>query len=53
MRPTDQTHSPLGSLDQWEDFLKQRYPQSDYAARAESIAYRVGQQIPVYGNDRE
>jgi outer membrane protein assembly factor BamD (BamD/ComL family) len=33
--------------------LKQKYPQSDYAARAASIAYRVQQQIPVYGNDRE
>jgi outer membrane protein assembly factor BamD (BamD/ComL family) len=33
--------------------LKQRYPQSDYAARAASIAYRVQQQVPVYGNDRE
>jgi outer membrane protein assembly factor BamD (BamD/ComL family) len=33
--------------------LKQRFPQSDYAARAASIAYRVQQQIPVYGNDRE
>ena len=33
--------------------LKQRYPDSDYAARAASIAYRVQQQIPVYGNDRE
>ena len=33
--------------------LKQRYPQSDYAARAASIAYRVQQQIPIYGNDRE
>ena len=33
--------------------MKQRYPQSDYAARAESIAYRVQQNIPVYGNDRE
>jgi outer membrane protein assembly factor BamD (BamD/ComL family) len=33
--------------------LKQHYPQSDYAARAASIAYRVQQQIPVYGNDRE
>jgi TolA-binding protein len=33
--------------------LKQRYPQSDYAARAASIAYRVSQQIPVYGNDRD
>jgi outer membrane protein assembly factor BamD (BamD/ComL family) len=33
--------------------LKQRYPQSDYAARAASIAYRVQQNIPVYGNDRD
>jgi outer membrane protein assembly factor BamD (BamD/ComL family) len=33
--------------------LKQRYPQSDFAARAASIAYRVAQGIPVYGNDRE
>jgi len=33
--------------------LKQKYPQSDFAARAASIAYRVQQQIPVYGNDRE
>jgi hypothetical protein len=33
--------------------LKQRFPQSDYAARAAAIAYRVQQQIPVYGNDRD
>jgi outer membrane protein assembly factor BamD (BamD/ComL family) len=33
--------------------LKQKYPQSEYAARAASIAYRVQQQIPIYGNDRE
>jgi hypothetical protein len=33
--------------------LKQRYPQSDFAARAASIAYRVAQEIPVYGNDRD
>jgi outer membrane protein assembly factor BamD (BamD/ComL family) len=33
--------------------LKQRYPQTDYAARAASIAYRVQQGIPVYGNDRD
>ena len=33
--------------------LKQRYPQSDYALRAASIAYRVQQQIPIYGNDRD
>ncbi len=33
--------------------LKQRYPQSDFTARAASIAYRVAQGIPVYGNDRD
>jgi TolA-binding protein len=33
--------------------LKQRYAESDFAARAASIAYRVQQEIPVYGNDRE
>lgn len=33
--------------------MKQRYPQSDYTARAASIAYRVQQQVPVYGNDRD
>ena len=33
--------------------VQKRYPQSDYAARAASIAYRVQQQIPVYGNDRD
>jgi outer membrane protein assembly factor BamD (BamD/ComL family) len=39
----------LGLADQ----LKKRYPESDYTARAASIAYRVQQGIPVYGNDRE
>jgi hypothetical protein len=33
--------------------MKQKYPQSEYAARAASIAYRVQQHIPVYGNDRD
>lgn len=33
--------------------MKQKYPQSDYTARAASIAYRVQQDIPIYGNDRE
>lgn len=35
------------------DELKQRYPKSDYAARATSIAFRVAQGIPVYGSDRD
>ena len=33
--------------------MKQKYPQSDYTARAATIAYRVQQQIPVYGSDRD
>ncbi len=35
------------------DFMKQRFAQSDFTARAASIAYKVSQDIPVYGNDRE
>jgi outer membrane protein assembly factor BamD (BamD/ComL family) len=33
--------------------MKQKYPQSDYTARAASIAFRVQQDVPIYGNDRE
>lgn len=33
--------------------LKAKYPQTDYAARAVSIAFRVQQGIPIYGNDRD
>jgi hypothetical protein len=33
--------------------LQQQYPGSDYAARAASIAFRVAQGIPIYGNDRD
>jgi hypothetical protein len=33
--------------------LKAKYPQSDFAARAASIAYRVQQGIPVFGSDRD
>jgi hypothetical protein len=33
--------------------LKERYPKTDYAARAESIAFRVAQGIPIYGSDRD
>jgi hypothetical protein len=35
------------------DELKQKYPQSDFAARAASIAFRVAQGIPIYGSDRQ
>lgn len=33
--------------------LKDKYPDSDYAARAASIAYKVQQGIPIFGNDRD
>lgn len=33
--------------------LKAKFPNSDYAARAASIAFRVSQGIPVYGSDRD
>jgi hypothetical protein len=33
--------------------LKTKYPQSDYAARAASVAFRVSQGIPLFGNDRD
>src|SRR3981081_1550105 len=33
--------------------LTERYPKTDYAARAESIAFRVAQGIPIYGSDRD
>ncbi len=35
------------------DDLRAKYPQSDYAARAQSIAFRVAQGIPIYGSDRD
>jgi hypothetical protein len=33
--------------------LQDRYAQSDFAARAASIAYRVKQGIAIYGSDRD
>lgn len=33
--------------------LKEKYPKTDFAARAESIAFRVAQGIPIYGSDRD
>jgi len=33
--------------------MKQKYPTSDFTARAASVAYRVQQGIPVYGSDRD
>jgi hypothetical protein len=34
------------------DRLQREFPKSDYAARAASVAFRVAQGLPVYGNDR-
>jgi hypothetical protein len=33
--------------------LAAKYPQSDYTARAASVAFRVSQGIPIYGSDRQ
>ncbi|MGF7180990.1 hypothetical protein [Tunturiibacter psychrotolerans] len=33
--------------------LKGRYPKSEFAARGESLAFRVSQGIPIYGSDRD
>ena len=33
--------------------LKDRYPKTDYAARGQSIAFRVSQGISIYGSDRD
>lgn len=33
--------------------LKEKYSQSDFTARAASIAYKVQQEIPIFGNDRD
>jgi hypothetical protein len=35
------------------DQLRAKYANSDYAARGASLAYRVAQGIPVFGNDRD
>ena len=33
--------------------MKSKYPQSDYTARAASIAYKIQQGVAIYGNDRD
>jgi hypothetical protein len=33
--------------------LAEKYPKSDFTPRAQAIAYRIQQQIPIYGNDRD
>lgn len=33
--------------------IQAKFPDSDFTARAQAIAYRVQQNIPIYGNDRD
>jgi hypothetical protein len=33
--------------------LKDKFPQSDYTARAATIVFKLDEGVPVYGNDRE
>jgi len=33
--------------------LKEKFPQSDYAARAMVLVYKLDEGVPVYGNDRQ
>jgi hypothetical protein len=35
------------------DQIKAKYPQADFTARALSIAFKVQQGVPIYGNDRD
>jgi inositol oxygenase len=45
MKPTDEKRAPLGSLDEWEDFLKQQYPETPYDAG------KVASSKPSVGTD--
>jgi hypothetical protein len=42
-----------GFAKQFADRLAAKYGQTDWAARAASLIYKVQQQIPIYGSDRE
>ena len=33
--------------------LKDKFPESDYTARAEALVFKLDQGIPVYGIDRQ
>jgi hypothetical protein len=33
--------------------LKDKFPQTDYAARAAALVYKIDEGIPVYGIDRD
>jgi hypothetical protein len=33
--------------------LKEKFPQSDYAARAVALVYKLDEGVPVYGNERQ
>lgn len=38
---------------QLSDQLHQKFPDTDYAKRADALIYRIEQGIPIYGNDRD
>jgi hypothetical protein len=43
----------IGNTKALADELRSLYPKSDFAERAASIAFKVQQGIPIYGNDRD
>jgi hypothetical protein len=43
----------IGNTKALADELHSLYPKTDFAARAASIAFKVQQGIPIYGNDRD
>src|SRR5271169_1237105 len=46
MQSTNQLGSPLGSFDEWEDFLKQRYPEAPSGAGKASLSKPPNGTIP-------
>ncbi len=43
--PHDKTHSPLNSLDEWEDDLKRRYPEPDPGLTTDTVS--SGDTVPA------
>ena len=43
----------LGRAKELTERLSTKYPQSDYAARAAGLVYKLEQSIPIYGSDHE
>ena len=37
----------------WPARMKDKFPQSDYTARAQAIMFKIDQGIPVYGIERQ